>query len=146
MFDLVQVLLTLPVKWDALRESGLANTVYKGGVLSHPNRGVKTLAESLCKQWSNAAPNKKPRCACMQLKALKKCFYFSFKGRLLRCKTSLHSGDSSGMKKRARLMITVPSPATAEPERRAAECSMNWLHCHCSIGTHTHSCALQLSL
>ena len=53
----------LPVNWDALRESGLANTVYKGGVLNHPNRGVKTLAETLCKQWSDAAPNKKPRCA-----------------------------------------------------------------------------------
>lgn len=65
----VQVLLTLPVNWDALRESGLANSVYKGGVLSHPNRGVKTLAESLCKQWSDAAPNKKFRCACMLLKA-----------------------------------------------------------------------------
>ncbi|KAL3151309.1 hypothetical protein ABBQ38_013146 [Trebouxia sp. C0009 RCD-2024] len=58
---LLKVLLMLPVNWDALRESGLANTVYKGGVLNHPNRGVKTLAESLCKQWSDAAPNKKPR-------------------------------------------------------------------------------------
>lgn len=65
MFDLAQVLLTLPVNWDALRESGLATSVYKGGVLSHPNRGVKTLAESLCKQWSDAAPYKKPRCACI---------------------------------------------------------------------------------
>ena len=69
MIDLVQVLLTLPVHWDALRESGLANTVYKGGVLSHPNRGVKTLAESLCKQWSDAAPNKKPRCVCRLIQA-----------------------------------------------------------------------------
>lgn len=68
MYHLVQVLLTLPVNWGALRESGLANTVYKGGVLSHPNRGVKTLAETLCKQWSEAAPNKNPRCACTLVK------------------------------------------------------------------------------
>ena len=57
----LQVLLMLPVRWDALKQSNLANTVYKGGVLSHPNKGVKSLAESLCKQWSEAAPNKKPR-------------------------------------------------------------------------------------
>lgn len=56
-----QVLLMLPVRWDALKESNLANTVYKGGVLTHPSKGVKALAESLCKQWSDAAPNKKPR-------------------------------------------------------------------------------------
>ena len=51
----------LPVRWDALKESNLAHTVYKGGVLNHPNRGVKGLAEALCKQWTDAAPNKKPR-------------------------------------------------------------------------------------
>lgn len=66
MVPMSQVLLMLPVNWDALRESGLANTVYKGGVLNHPNKGVKTLAETLCKQWSDAAPNKKPRCASLQ--------------------------------------------------------------------------------
>ena len=52
----MQVLLTLPVHWDALKESGLANAVFKG-LPSHPVRGVKTLAESLCKQWHDAAPN-----------------------------------------------------------------------------------------
>lgn len=51
----------LPVRWDALRESNLATTVYKGGLLTHPNPHVKTQAESLCKQWTEAAPNKKPR-------------------------------------------------------------------------------------
>lgn len=52
----------LPVRWDALKESNLAHTVYKGGLLAHPNKGVKSLAESLCKQWTDAAPAKKPRC------------------------------------------------------------------------------------
>ena len=51
----------LPVRWDALKESNLAHTVYKGGLLAHPNKGVKSLAESLCKQWTDAAPVKKPR-------------------------------------------------------------------------------------
>jgi len=59
--SLLQVLLMLPVRWDALKESNLAHTVYKGGLLAHPNKGVKSLAESLCKQWTDAAPVKKPR-------------------------------------------------------------------------------------
>lgn len=60
-FSLLQVLLMLPVRWDALKVSNLAHTVYKGGLLAHPNKGVKSLAESLCKQWTDAAPVKKPR-------------------------------------------------------------------------------------
>jgi hypothetical protein len=59
--SLLQVLLMLPVRWDALKESNLAHTVYKGGLLAHPNKGVKSLAETLCKQWTDAAPVKKPR-------------------------------------------------------------------------------------
>ncbi|KAL0040091.1 hypothetical protein WJX79_005960 [Trebouxia sp. C0005] len=58
---LLKVLLMLPVRWGALKESNLAHTVYKGGLLTHPNKGVKSLAESLCKQWTDAAPVKKPR-------------------------------------------------------------------------------------
>ena len=51
----MQVLLTLPVNWEALKESGLTKAVFLG-LPSHPARGVKTLAESLCKRWHNAAP------------------------------------------------------------------------------------------
>lgn len=58
---LLKVLLMLPVQWDALKQSNLAHTVYKGGLLAHPNKGVKSLAEALCKQWTDAAPVKKPR-------------------------------------------------------------------------------------
>ena len=54
----MQVLLTLPVHWDALKESGLAHTVFKG-LPSHPIRGVKALAETLCKRWHDAAPKNK---------------------------------------------------------------------------------------
>lgn len=55
---MMQVLLSLPVNWDALKESGLASTVFKQ-CSSHPIRGVKALAETLCKQWHDAAPKNK---------------------------------------------------------------------------------------
>lgn len=124
-------MLTLPVNWDALRESGLANSVYKGGVLSHPNRGVKTLAESLCKQWSDAAPNKKPRCACMLLITLsfQKVFPFCTEHAacMLPCNTGLLSGRSG-------LGSKLPCPATAEPKQDVAYivavCSRHWLNYH----------------